>query len=244
MCAVVDALYADPRLARLYDLLHRDRPDLQLYTGMAGEFGARTVIDVGCGTGTLACLLAERGMDVIGVDPADASLDIARAKPGSHRVRWVQGDVAALPDVHVDLVTMTANVAQVFLADDEWAATLAGLYARLRPGGRLVFESRDPARRAWERWTREHTTTQLTVPGSATVTSWVEVTAVRERLVSFTETFAYGDGETLTSDSVLRFRDREELVEAVTGAGFDVDGIRDAPDRPGRELVVVARRPV
>ena len=45
---------------------------------------------------------------------------------------------------------MTANVAQVVLADDQWWATLAALEGALRPGGRLVFETRDPAARAWE----------------------------------------------------------------------------------------------
>ena len=48
---------------------------------MVDELAARSVLDVGCGTGTFACLLAQRGIDVIGVDPAGASLDIARRKP-------------------------------------------------------------------------------------------------------------------------------------------------------------------
>ena len=40
---------------------------------------------------------------------------------------------------------MTANVAQVFLTDVEWAATLDGIRRALRPRGTLVFETRDPA---------------------------------------------------------------------------------------------------
>ena len=80
---------------------------------MAGEFGAVTVLDVGCGTGTLACLLAARGLDVVAVDPAAASLDVARRKPGAGRVRWLHADATALPPLRVDLATMTGNVAQV-----------------------------------------------------------------------------------------------------------------------------------
>jgi hypothetical protein len=53
------------------------------------------------------------------------------------------------------MATMTANVAQVFLTDTEWALTLQAAYAALRPGGRLISETRDPAAKAWLEWTRE-----------------------------------------------------------------------------------------
>ncbi|KGH46491.1 methyltransferase type 11 [Modestobacter caceresii] len=240
---MVDALYSDPRLAVLYDPLDPDRSDLDLYTGLVEEFGARSVLDVGCGTGTFACLLAERGIDVVSVDPAAASLDVARQKPGADRVRWLLGDASSLPPLRVDVVTMTANVAQVFLTDEEWTLTLRAVRSALRPGGRLVFESRDPARRAWEDWNRDSTTSSAEVLDMGTVTSWVEVTEVHEPLVSFRETVVLGDGAVLSSESTLRFRTRGELLESVTGAGLIVDEVRDAPDRPGRELVVIAHRP-
>ena len=60
---------------------------------------------------------------------------------------------------------MTANVAQVFLTDGEWAATLRAIRGSLRPGGWLVFETRDPARRAWGEWTPELTRTVADVTG-------------------------------------------------------------------------------
>jgi hypothetical protein len=47
----------------------------------------------------------------------------------------------------------------------------------------------------------------------------------------------------LTSDSTLRFRGREELSGSLAAAGLVTDEIRDAPDRPGREFVVIAQRP-
>jgi hypothetical protein len=57
-------------------------------------------------------LLACETLDVIGLDPAKASLDVARSTPGADRVRWIHGDVSVLPRLQVDLVTMTANVAR------------------------------------------------------------------------------------------------------------------------------------
>ena len=239
-----DRAFADPRLAEVYDPLDPDRSDLDVYAAIVDELGARTVLDVGCGTGTLACLLAGRGIAVTAVDPAAASVAVARRKPGAELVDWVVGDAGSLPPLAVDLVTMTANVAQVFVTDAAWAGTLAAARAALRPGGHLVFESRDPARRAWEEWDRARSHTSAAVAGVGRVDTWVEVLEVTGDLVTFRGTFVFDrDGAVLTSESTLRFRTRDELTASVTAAGLVVTDVRDAPDRPGRELVVLARRP-
>src|SRR4051794_5164764 len=101
------------------------------------ELGAQSVMDVGCGTGTFAVMLANSGVQVIGVDPAQASLDVAARKPGADGVTWVCADATSLPPGGVDVVTMTGNVAQVFVDDDEWATVLQSAWQVLRPGGHL-----------------------------------------------------------------------------------------------------------
>jgi SAM-dependent methyltransferase len=239
---VPDAAFEDPRLAAMYDVLDPDRSDLEAYADLAAELGARSLLDVGCGTGTLALLVADAGLDVTAVDPARASVDLARAKPGADRVTWLDGDATTLPPLQVDLATMTANVAQVFVTDEDWSATLRGIHAALRPGGHLVFETRDPARRAWEDWTPERTRAETEVPWEGKVVEWVEVLDVRDGLVTFRSHNALEDGTDLVSDSTLRFRDREELDASLAEAGFEVLEVRDAPDRPGREWVYLARR--
>lgn len=241
---MADEEFGHPRLAAIYDALDPDRGDLVPYLAMAEEFRARRVLDIGCGTGVFALLLAERGMEVVGVEPAGASLDVARAKPGGERVRWIHGDATALPPLRVDLVTMTANVAQAVADPPAWQGTLRGAYQALRPGGHLVFETRDPARRAWEAWNREATHRVTEIPGVGAVESWVELTEVSGPLVTFVWTFVFAaDGEVLTSRSTLRFREREEVEAGLLAQGYVLDEVRDAPDRPGREWVFVARRP-
>lgn len=241
-----DAIFDEPRLAAIYDALEPDRSDLDAYVDMIEGFRARTVIDLGCGTGTFALLLADRGLQVFGVDPARASLDVARAKPGAELVTWIHGDASAIPEgLAVDAVTMTANVAQVFLTDVDWLATLSACHAALRPGGWLIFESRDPTRRAWEEWTEERTRSTTEVPGVGRVTDWVQVTGVVDggELVTFESPNLFeADGTVITSRSTLRFRSREAIEDSLRATGFAVDEVRDAPDRPGRELVFVARR--
>ncbi|WP_030419536.1 class I SAM-dependent methyltransferase [Streptomyces sp. SCSIO 75703] len=241
---MADECFRHPRLAPLYDVLDPDRGDLDAYLRMAEEYGARRVLDVGCGTGVFALLLADRGIEVTGVDPAGASLDVARGKPGAGRVRWLHGDATRLPPLRVDLATMTANVAQAIAGPDDWHGTLRGVHAALRPGGRLVFETRDPAARAWEEWNREASHRVTEVPGVGAVESWVEVRETDGPLVTFRWTIVFAaDGAVLTSDSTLRFRTRREIEDDLAAHDYVLDEIRDAPDRPGRELVVIAHRP-
>ncbi len=241
---MADKVFENPRLAAIYDALDPDRSDLDVYLGIAEELGARSVLDVGCGTGTFAILLAARGFDVTGVDPALASLDVARARPGGDRVRWIHGDATSLPRLQVDLVTMTGNVAQAIVKRADWEATLGGVYDALRPGGHLVFETRDPAYRAWQEWNRAASYRVTEIEGVGAVESWHEVTDVAGALVSFRSTTVFAsDGEVLTSDSTLRFRERDEVQEDLAAHGYVVDDVRGAPDRPGRELVFFARRP-
>ena len=245
---VVDAIFAHPRLAPVYDTFDGSRDDLAAYLSIAGELGADRVLDVGCGTGCLAMLLAESGRTVVGVDPAEASLEVARAKDTTGRITWVQGDATSVPALGADvlgadLAVMTGNVAQVFLTDADWGLALAGIHAALRPGGYLVFETRRPDQRAWEDWAADGGWDAREVPGTGWVERHLEVTEVSLPFVSFRNTYRFlADGAVVTSDSTLRFRHRDEVESSLIAHGYRVLDVREAPDRPRRELVFVAER--
>jgi 2-polyprenyl-3-methyl-5-hydroxy-6-metoxy-1,4-benzoquinol methylase len=83
---VPDAIFTHPRLAPIYDIVDGNRDDLAAYLSIADELGAERVLDVGCGTGCLAVLLAASGRTVVGVDPAWASLEVAKSKDATKRV--------------------------------------------------------------------------------------------------------------------------------------------------------------
>jgi ubiquinone/menaquinone biosynthesis C-methylase UbiE len=239
-----DALFAEPKLAEIYDLLEGlDRPDLAPYLAIADEFPSHSVIDLGCGTGMLACRLAALGKEVVGIDPAIASLNVAKRKEYADQVCWIAGTAAQLTGLQTDLITMTGNVAQVFVTDEEWMTTLRACRDALRPDGRLVFEVRDPTREAWKSWNREQSYQTIEAPGIGIVESWVELMSVQLPLVSFRYTFIFQkDGSVITSDSTLRFRTQPEITETLSQAQLTVESVRDAPDRPGLEFVFIVHR--
>jgi ubiquinone/menaquinone biosynthesis C-methylase UbiE len=101
----------------------------------------RTALDLGCGTGGDAVLLASRGIDVTGIDASASALDQARrrADEAGVQVTWIEGDVLELPlpGASVDLATDRGCLHHVAVDDQ---ATYAREVARvLRPGGRLLL---------------------------------------------------------------------------------------------------------
>lgn len=146
--------------------------------------------------------------------------------------------------MEADLATMTGNVAQVFLVDDEWLRTLEAVRDVLRPGGYLVFESRRPERRGWLEWNPKDSFSSVEIDGVGLVDSWYDVIDVSLPFVTFRATIVFhDDGTELASDSTLRFRTRGEIVESLNATNFRVDEVREAPDRPGKEYVFMAARP-
>lgn len=221
----LDLHYVDPRLVELYD---RDNPrgvDTDFYLALATEINAHRIVDFGCGTGLLTCELADEGRQIIGIDPSIAMLAIARRKPGAERIQWIDGDLSALGEREADLAIMTGNVAQVFLDDDEWAATLHALHATIRSGGYLAFESRNPLARAWEKWIREDTFEQIDTPFGL-MECWLELVDAENGKVQFVAHNVFtSTGEDVVVRSELRFRHKAELVTSLIKAGFTIEQV-------------------
>jgi SAM-dependent methyltransferase len=241
--------FSDPRLVAIFDAVNAYTPSSQprFYSQLAAEIGARSIVDLGCGTGLITCDLAERGYELIGIDPAPAMIEIARKRDRAGRVRWIVGDAGHLGEPDADLAIMTGHVAQFFLTDESWHAALAALKRALRPGGRLSFESRNPNAREWERWTHD-VKRSVDDPSAGRIETWSEVHGVRDGIVSYSIHYRFVDtGEELVAPSKLRFRTRDELTSPLIDAGFTIERVYgDWDRRPAgprtRELIVVASR--
>lgn len=243
----LDLHYTDPRLVELYDLENEWGPDNDFWLQLADEPGARVIVDLGCGTGLLTRALAVDERVVIGVDPSAAMLAVARNAPGAEKVRWIQGYASDIGAVGADLALMTGNVAQVFLDDEAWEAALRSLHAALRPGGRLAFDSRNPAAREWETWTKENTHQRLATPRGP-VETWLEVAAVDGNLVRIEgcNLFVNSD-ELIVAPSTLRFRSADEISRSLANTGFIVENMygdwRRGPLTSGSlSMVTIARK--
>lgn len=243
----LDQHYVDPRLVELYDAANARGAETDFYIRLAAGIDARTILDLGCGTGLLTRELAVEGRQVIGVDPAPAMLAYARRQPGANRVQWVEGDSGALGTPEADLVIMTGNVAQVFLDDTDWATTLRNIHAALRPGGHLAFESRNPDARAWEQWNREATYMRSDSPFGL-IEEWLELVSVWNGRVRFEGHNVFTvTGEVLVVSSELRFRRLEELTDSLINTGFTVEQVYGDWDRgpfssTSRMMMFIARR--
>lgn len=241
-----DAEFNEPDLVAVYDAVNTWARDDDFFLTAVGETPGARVLDLGCGTGRLALALAAAGHAVTGVDPARASLEAARAKPGAARVTWVEGTADVLPERAFDVAVMTSHVAQVFVDDGAWAQVLGRLVRALVPGGRLLFDARDPRARAWERWNPVDSRRRVRLGDGREAEVWTEVTAVAGGCVGFTHHYAFSGGAALVSSSTLRFRTEEELRASLERAGFRVERVYGGWDRQPAgegdgEFVVVAR---
>jgi ubiquinone/menaquinone biosynthesis C-methylase UbiE len=86
----VDRLFADTELAALYDAFCEGRPDFAFYLPLV--MAAKSVLDVGCGTGALLHSARETGHTsrLCGLDPATGMLEQARKRSD---IDWVFGDL-------------------------------------------------------------------------------------------------------------------------------------------------------
>jgi SAM-dependent methyltransferase len=244
---MADLLFEDSELAALYDPVCRreDRGDYGFYLPMI--MAAGSVLDVGCGTGSLlheARLLGHNGR-LCGIDPAIGMIEQARHYPG---IEWIHGDLKSTKlRGPFDFIVMTGHAFQVLLDDTQILETLQAIRHLLGPGGRFGFETRNPLAREWEGWGREGPLT-IAYPGGPPVTYVCKVeTPFDGKTLSFTQTYTSPAwAAPRVSWSTLRFLGVAELNNFLREAGLEVVEQRGDWDhgpvtRASLEIITIAR---
>lgn len=246
--AANDRLYDDPELACFYDHEDDGRADFEYCLRLAAD--ARSVLDLGCGTGQLGAALAEEGRSVAGVDPAGAMLDIARKRPGGERVEWVQADARSIRlDRLFDLVVLTGHAFQVFLTAADQAAVLDTIAYHLAPDGRFIFDTRNPFAREWLAWEPEVSLRFIDHPEFGTVKAWNDASHDNATGVVTYETHyeVVDTGRRFSAASKIAFPTKDMLTALIEEAGLAVDlwmgdwqGNGFTPETP--EIIPIGRR--
>jgi SAM-dependent methyltransferase len=135
--------------AKYYDLLYRDKD----YAGEAAYVhglieqdrpGARSLLELGSGTGRHALTLAERGYEISGVDRSAEMVARAQARAidaGNARAVFTQGDIRSVRLGRTfDVVVSLFHVMSYQTTDDDLAAVTETAAVHLEPGGLFIFD--------------------------------------------------------------------------------------------------------
>ncbi len=142
---VVSGIYAE---GRHYDVLAQMTApkDADFYRDLVREHGG-PVLELGCGTGRVAQSLAERGVEVVGVDTAEPLLSWAREKVAAmlRPPKFVRQDVRTLAlERTFPLVVFPYNGFNHMLSHDDIASSLRSVREHLADEGRFVIDTFNP----------------------------------------------------------------------------------------------------
>ncbi len=192
-----------------------------------------SLLEIGCGTGTMALLLAKEGWKVVGVDTSEGMITQARQKGGgdSTAVQFMAGDIRGLSlerEFHaaVSLYDVFNHLEEV----DDLVSTFRAIRSFLLADGLFVFDVNNERgyRRLWRRndVIRHHDFTMA-------ITNSFDA-AARRAVSEVTVTFA--DGSPGVEERIVQRQFlKKEIREALRAAAFDVVEARDFafPSAPG-----------
>jgi len=138
------------RYAQYYDLFYRDKNyadevnyvDALIKKHAVGE--TKTILDLGCGTGGHAILLAQKGYHVTGVDRSDTMLAIAEEKKRQTgaSVELQKGDICTVDlRKRFDVAIAMFAVMGYQTTNEALESALLNAAKHLNPGGLLIFDA-------------------------------------------------------------------------------------------------------
>jgi SAM-dependent methyltransferase len=215
-----DLTYSDLEIAQLYDVLNPWGAGDVFYLDLV--MGAGSVLDIGCGTGSILKRARAEGHTgrLVGLDPDRAMLEIARV---AQNIEWHEGKASEIPwEGEFEIAIMSGNAFQCLVTDEEIEASLAAIHRALVPGGTFAFGTRNPAAQEWLEWNEMAPMAVIDPAGRELAISY-DVLEVRDGVVTLTENTSLRDGTPLRVDrGELRFVEPPALARFLAGAGFEI----------------------
>ena len=140
-------------LASSYDGLmvdgsYRKRADWLEKLFRKSRIPVRDVLDLACGTGTIACLLAERGYQVIATDASEEMLTQAAMKAAVLEENAPLVLLQSMPRLRLtepgDAVVSTLDSLNYLTREKDIRETFCRVYRWLKPGGQFIFDVNTP----------------------------------------------------------------------------------------------------
>jgi SAM-dependent methyltransferase len=248
--------FYDPRLVSIYNTVCALGDEKEFYIKLAKNFSAKTIIDLGCGTGLLTIDLAKFGYQMVGVEPSNLMLEVAIKNSENLKIHWIHGDAMSLKEFNADLAIMTGHVAQFHLDEGQWSNALKSIYKALKPGGYLAFESRNPDVQPWNNENQSNNTDwyapnfhkKFYDPKEGEIEYRAKLIEVNGELVTSEGSYHFTkNGQELASINTLIFRTREEIEESLKNADFSVETVYGNWDgsiasKGSPEFIFVAKR--
>jgi SAM-dependent methyltransferase len=243
-----DTQYRHIDLVELYDLLNPLGRDSDYFLAACAP-ARHSVLDLGCGTGLLTAALAARGHSVVGIEPAQQMLQIARRHDPQELVNWICADARQLElSRHFDRIIASGHVFQVFTCEADQMAFLSAAARHLAPTGLLIFDTRNPQVLPWQNWTPDRSKRHLLHPAYGRIDIWHDVTNTDAQHVLFRTTYHFVDQDRqITSDSDLAFPTLDMVEARLHQVGLEIVALHgdwDGSDFMSRstEIIVTAQK--
>lgn len=129
-------------LSAFYDKLTDDQPYDQWRTVIQHFLPSEhvaSVLDLGCGTGTLTTSFLDFADHVVGMDLSEEMVTYAQQK--SEKVEWLVGNMAAFSlSNRFDVITILCDSLNYLADEEDVLATLNHVYQHLKNNGVLIFD--------------------------------------------------------------------------------------------------------
>ena len=226
---------------------------LRLANPKAGEL----VLDLGTGTGLLACLVAPlvRPQGVVAIDLADGAISVASYRAGNAGIRNIRFEMLDSRNIVYHGKLFDAAVSNLGIPDFGWDRVFQEVHRVLKPGGRFIFSE----------WPTDHPTT-FGVPRQllakyGTATPSKELGLLREarqlarddpeasmlgnpaNVRKGLATAGFDRTEATTKSFPMHFRDLDELLTFTASFGWPERELREmsAEQREGFRTELAAR---
>lgn len=214
-----DKLYQDLNLVQFYDY---DNPWFESFDVISGWIkDSDCVLDIGCGTGTLATYLAARCKDVYAIDVSLEMLEVAKEK--SSIVKWIQGNATTFElNKKFDFIFLSGHSFQTLLNDDDRMLLLKSIKNHLKVGGSFVFDTRNPLIEEWKTWIPIDSTHYFKHPQYGVIKSWNDWTAIDKIICYQTFYQVLHTDQVWKADSKIDFPTKDQVLTLIKQAGLKI----------------------